>query len=60
MDTPNTLGAISFMIPHLRLYLRRELHNFFRMLSLGGNKVRNITFEEELILIRKPIPYCYF
>jgi len=55
LDTLNTLGAISFMIPLLRLYLRWELHNFLRMLSLGGNKVRNISFEEELVSIPKPI-----
>ena len=42
LDTLNTLGAIIFMIPHLRLYLRWEPHNFLRMLSLGGIRLETL------------------
>ena len=39
------------MIPLLSQFLKQEMQQFFRMLSWGRNKVRDIVFEEEWVSI---------
>ena len=43
----NVLEALRFIIPLLYQFLRQEMQDSLRMLSLGGRYIRSVVFEEE-------------